>query len=116
MAIQSFQLDPNAQSYTDDQIVGKVNSASAQITRASSVAAAARPLATGEVTGTHIATDAAIPASKLASTAAKDNLDAMTPTARGYIKTNPAAGEFKITGIQRTAAGLADLEYDDVPV
>lgn len=34
MAIQSFQLDPNSQSYTDDEIVGKVNSATANITRA----------------------------------------------------------------------------------
>lgn len=33
MAIVSFQLDPNAQSYTDDEIVGKINSASAAITR-----------------------------------------------------------------------------------
>lgn len=37
MTIQSFQLDPNAQSYSDDEIVGKVNSASADITRAGSV-------------------------------------------------------------------------------
>lgn len=31
MAIQSFQLDPNAASYTDDQIVGKVNAATAKV-------------------------------------------------------------------------------------
>ena len=34
MAIQSMQLDPNAASYTDDEIVGKINTASANITRA----------------------------------------------------------------------------------
>jgi len=33
MAIQSFELDPDAQSYTDDEIVGKINTASASITR-----------------------------------------------------------------------------------
>jgi hypothetical protein len=33
MAIQSMQLDPNAASYTDDEIVGKINTASAAITR-----------------------------------------------------------------------------------
>ena len=33
MAIQSMQLDPNAASYTDDEIVGKINSATAAITR-----------------------------------------------------------------------------------
>jgi hypothetical protein len=33
MAIQSFKLDPNATSYTDDEIVGKINTASTPITR-----------------------------------------------------------------------------------
>lgn len=33
MAIQSMQLDPDATSYTDDEIVGKVNTATAAITR-----------------------------------------------------------------------------------
>lgn len=105
MAIQSFQLDPNAQSYTDDEIVGKINSATADITRADSVAAAARPIGTGEVTSTHVA-----------SGVAKANLDAMADTARGYIKTAPTTGEFKIISIQRAADGKADLDYDDVPV
>lgn len=103
MAIQSMLLDPNAQAYTDNEIVGKVNSASAQISRAGSVAAAARPLGEGEVTNT-----------ELDAGAAKANLDAMTDTARGYIKTNPAAGEFKVINLQRDAAGKLDVEYDDV--
>ena len=33
MAIQSMQLDPNATSYTDDEIVGKINAAGVGITR-----------------------------------------------------------------------------------
>ena len=33
MAIQSMELDPNATSYTDDEIVGKINTASDSITR-----------------------------------------------------------------------------------
>jgi len=37
MAIQTMELDPNAQSYTDDEIVGKINSATADITRADAV-------------------------------------------------------------------------------
>jgi hypothetical protein len=105
MAIQSFQLDPNAASYTDDEIVGKVNAAAAQITRAGSVAAAARPLIDGEVA-----------AAKLAAGVAKDNLDAMADTTRGYIKTAPAAGEFKIVNLQRDATGKLDVDYDDVAV
>ena len=105
MAIVSMQLDPNAASYTDDQIVGKVNTASAQITRASSVAAAARPIGSGEVTNTEISAGAA-----------KANLDAMTDTARGYIKTSPTTGEFKVVSIHRQADGKLDVEYDNVAV
>lgn len=105
MAIQSFQLDPNAQSYTDDAIVAKVNAASTQITRGASVAAAARPIASNEVTDT-----------ELADGAAKANLDAMTDTARGYIKTSPTTNEFKVISVQRDAAGKLDVDYDDVAV
>ncbi|GAI75597.1 unnamed protein product [marine sediment metagenome] len=41
MAIQSFQLDPNAQAYTDDEIVGKVNTATDKITRSLAVSSPA---------------------------------------------------------------------------
>jgi hypothetical protein len=105
MAIVSMQLDPNAASYTDDQIVEKINNASANITRAGSVEATARPIADLEVTN-----------AKLASTAAKDNLDALTDTARGYIKTDPTSGEFKVVSIQRDATGKLDVDYDNVAV
>ena len=37
MAIVSMQLDPNAASYTDDEIVGKINAASVAITRESAL-------------------------------------------------------------------------------
>ncbi len=105
MAIVSFQLDPNAASYTDDQIVGKINSASANITRASSVSAAARPIVTNEITTTELA----------ANTAAA-NLDAMADTARGYVKTSPTTGEFPVINIQRDATGNLDIDYDNVAV
>ncbi len=105
MAIATMILDPNAAAYTDDEIVGKVNTASAQITRASSVAAAARPLGAGEVDGT-----------ALAAGVAKTNLDAMADTACGYIKTDPAATQFKIINLQRAADGKLEVDYDDVAV
>ena len=147
MAKQSFQLDPNAQAYTDDEIVGKVNTATANITRASCVDAAARPIGTdeieadhikdGEIADTHIAAGAAIAksklcalnivdadvdaaagivGSKLASTAAKDNLDALGDTVRGYIKTDPQTGEFIVISVQRDADGKLDIDYEDVAV
>lgn len=115
MAIQSFQLDPNAQSYTDNEIVGKVNAATANITRASSVDAAARPIAANEITETEI--DAgAVTNAKMASGASKDNLDAMGDTERGYVKTDPQTGEFPVIAVQRDAAGKLDIDYDDVAV
>jgi hypothetical protein len=105
MTIQKMALDPNAAAYTDDEIVAKVNAASAQITRAGSVAAAARPLGTGEVT-----------TAKLDAGVAKDNLDAMTDTARGYVKTVPTTGQFKVVSVQRKADGKLEASYDDVAV
>lgn len=105
MAIQSMVLDPNAQSYTDDEIVGKINSASSQITRSSSVAAAARPIGSAEVGS-----------SNLASGVAKANLDSMSDTTRGYIKTSPTTGQFKVVSIERQADGKLKSDYDDVAV
>ncbi len=105
MALQSMLLDPNAAAYTDDQIVGKVNNATAQITRASAVAAAARPIAAGEVDNT-----------ALASGAAKANLDALSDTARGYVKTSPTSGMFKVVSVQRDANGKLQVTYDDVAI
>ena len=37
MAIVSMQLDPNAASYTDDEIIAKINSATDPITRESAL-------------------------------------------------------------------------------
>lgn len=105
MAIASLVLDPNAQAYTDNQIVGKVNTATDQITRASSVAAAARPIASGEVDNTALVTGVA-----------KTNLDAMTDITRGYVKTSPIAGQFKVIALERQADGKLKVEYDDVAV
>lgn len=139
MAIQSFQLDPNAASYTNDQIVTKVNAAATQITRAGSVAAAARPIATGEVDATALAAGAIktkltgeadgnkLTSSALAAAAgivnaqvaagqAKANLDAMTDTARGYIQTNPITGQFPVISIERDATGKAKVDYDDTVI
>ena len=104
MAKVSFQLDPNAVVYTDDEIVGKVNAATANITRASSVSVAARPIADLEIAEGKLAANAVTNA-KLASSAAKDNLDALADTARGYIKTDPAVGEFPVISMQRQADG-----------
>lgn len=139
MAIQTMILDPNAQAYTDDEIVGKVNSASVQITRAGSVAAAARPISDGEVatsklaagaikaklnaetdgnklTTAELATAAGIVNAQVVAGQAKANLDAMADTARGYVKTDPTSGQFKVVSVQRQADGKLAAKYDDVAV
>lgn len=113
MAIQTMVLDPNAQSYTDNEIVTKINSASNQITRSNSVATAARPIADDEVTSDKIAANA-VDSAALASGVAKANLDAMSDTARGYIKTTPTTGQFKVVSVQRTSDGKLQASYDDV--
>jgi hypothetical protein len=95
MAIQIMTLDPNAGAMTGDAIITAINAGSSAITRAACVSAAARPLAAGE---------------------AKTNLDAMTDLARGYVKTSPTTGKFKVIAIQRDAAGKLEASYDDVAV
>lgn len=104
MAIVRIILDPDAVPYTDDEIVGKVNAAAVNITRAGSVEAAARPIGDAEVTGP-----------KLSSDAAKVNLDAMMELERGYVKTNPQSGEYKVTAVQVTANNKLAADHDDVP-
>ncbi len=115
MAIQSFQIDPDATALSDDDHVAAINAATANITRAGSVEPTARPIEADEI-GTTELVDAGVTVSKLASTAAKDNLDALTDTARGYIKTNPQSGEFPVIATQRDATGNLDIDYDDVAI
>ncbi len=129
MAIASIQLDPNAATYTDDDIVGKVNTATANITRASSVAAAARPITPGEVGATELADEAYTTAEQtkltgIESSATTDQTGTEVQTAilgladadRKLIKTGPQTGEFTVLTVQRDAAGKLDIGYDDVAV
>ena len=107
MTLASFTLDPNASiPLTGDEIVAAINTdTTTTISKASVVDAAARPLVADEVTDT-----------ELAATAAKDNLDALADTARGYIQTSPAVGEFPVIAAQRDATGNLDVDYDDVAI
>ena len=108
-------LDPNAATYSDDDIIAKINNATNPITRASSVSAAARPIEEGEIDTTQLA-DGAVESGKLDTGVAKANLDAMSDTARGYIKTAPTTGEFTVVSLQRNVDGKLDIDYDDVAV
>ena len=105
MAIQTLELDPAATSYTDDEIVNKINLATNQITRASSVASSARPIESAEVTNTELAVGTA-----------KANLDAMADLDRAYIKTDPDTGQGKVISLAaKLSNGKVIVTYDDVP-
>ena len=122
-----MQLDPNAATYTDDEIVGKVNSATANITRASSVAAAARPLVAGEVGATELEDEAytSTEQTKLGTIAENATVDqtgaeirdavvALADADRKIVISAPTSGEFKVVNIQRDSDGKLDVDYVDV--
>jgi hypothetical protein len=98
MAKESFQLDPNAVVYTDDEIVGKVNSATANISRAGSVEAAARPIESGE--GADV----------------RDAILALPDVDRKLIITDPQSGEKPVLALQKDADGKLDIDNDDQPI
>lgn len=140
MAIANMQLDPNAVVYTDDEIVGKVNSATSKVdadqvedgttnkvftaaeeTKLSGIASGA------EVNPTDLAELDATANTKLAgieANATADQIGSEIQTAilgladadRKLIKTDPQAGEFTVSAIQRDADGKLDIDYDDVAV
>ena len=105
MALQTITFDPNARVLTNDEHITAINAASANITRAGSVDAAARPIAAGEIT-----------VAELASSAARDNLDALPNIDRKYIRTLPISGQFKVVNVQRKADGEVEVAFDDVAV
>ena len=126
MAIVKDYLDPNAAAYTDDEIVGKVNAATANITRASSVAAAARPIATGEVGATELADEAYTSTEKTKLGTVEDSAtadqtgaevrDAIVGLAdddRQIIISRPTTGQFKIYAQQRHTDGKTEVERSD---
>jgi len=125
MAIASMQLDPNAASYTDDEIVAKVNAATTTISRAAAIASAALSgidsddIAEGSVnvydTGVPPTDDEVIAAINNATTSITREA-ALDQNSLNIVKTNPASGEFSIKNIHRDAAGKMDIEYDDVAV
>ena len=115
MALQTFTLDPNAQALSDNDVVNKINSATIDITRAGSVDPSARPIEALEVGTAELAANAVTNA-KLDSSAAKDNLDALGDTVRGYVQTNPGSGEFPVVAVARDASGDLEVTYDDVAI
>lgn len=129
MAKESFQIDPNAVVYTDDEIVGKVNSATANINRVGSVEAVARPIESGEIGATELEDEAYTTTEKTKLTGIDENAkddqtgaevrDAilgLPDVDRKLIITDPQTGEKPILAIQRDADGKLDIDNDDQPI
>jgi len=143
MAIQSMQLDPNAQAYTDDEIVGKVNSAVVAINRADAIDGAALGACDTDDLGEGAANkyDTGVPPTDTDDLAegstnkydtgapptdneivtginnasnAITREEALSQDDLKIVKTNPVSGEFQIKNIHRQADGKMDIEYDDV--
>ncbi len=119
MAIVSMQLDPGAVSYTDDQIVGKVNTAAANITRANAVAEAALPV---ESTTFQVVTQAET--TKLAgietgATADQTGIEmrdlvvALADDTRQILITRPTTGQYRVYAIQKHTDGKTEIERKD---
>jgi len=133
MAIVEMELDPNAATYTDDEIVGKVNSATANITRAGSIeGTAASALDSDDIgEGASNKYDTGVPPSTTddlseGSTNKYDtgapptdlaDLDSAAATKLGNaIITDPQAGEFTVVSIQRKSTGKLGAKYDETAV
>lgn len=124
MAIASMQLDPNAASYTDDEIVGKVNAATAKVsadkvedgtTNKAYTATEKTKLsgvedgATGDQSGDEIIS------AVNSGSAAITREGALSQDDLKIVKTAPASGEYQVKNIHRDASGKLDVEYEDTP-
>lgn len=126
MAIEKVYLDPNAAAYTDDEIIGKVNTATANITRAGSVEATARPIESGEVGVTELAGEEFTTAEQTklgavedSATAdqtgaeVKDLIVALVDDEREIIISRPTTGQKKIYAIQTHSDAKQEIEQSD---
>ena len=122
MAIQSMQLDPNAASYSDDEIVGKVNAATAKVdadqledgTTNKVYSDTEKTKLSGIDEGAKVDQDGDnIVAAINAGTDPITREAALSQDDLKIVKTNPVAGEFQVKNIHRDAAGKLDIEYDD---
>lgn len=138
MAIQSMTLDPNAASYTNDEVVAKVNAATATVSADKIVDGATNKAYTGtektkltgieagaQVNPASLAALDSAAATKLGGIEAGATADqtgaevqnailALADADRKLIKTDPATGEYYVLNIQRDETGKLDVDYESV--
>jgi len=112
MGIVKDYLDPNAASYTDDEIVGKVNSATSNITRSGSIeSTAVSALDSDDISeGSTNKYDTGVP---LTAVQTKDAIVAMADDDREIVISRPASGQYKVYAIQRHSDGKSEIERSD---
>ena len=112
MAIEKVYLDPNAAAYTDDEIVGKVNAATANITKAGAIEATALSAIDSDDIGEGVANlyDTGVP---LTAVQTKDAIVAMDDDDRELVISRPTTGQFKVYAIQRHTDGKTETERSD---
>lgn len=118
---QTLVLDPNAQSYTDDQIVGKVNNATAVITRVGftdldKVSEGTVNKAYTDTEKTKLGGVEAGATADQTGAEVRDLVVALADADRKIVISEPTTGQFKVISLQRQADGRVAVAYDDVAV
>lgn len=111
MAIEKIYLDPNAAAYTDDEIVGKVNSATANITRAGAIeGTAASALDSDDIAegATNL-----YEAGDMTAAEIRDAIVGLADDAREIVISRPQTGQKKIYAIQTHSDGKQEVEQND---
>ena len=120
MAKQSFVLDPNAQAYTDDEIVAKINAATATVTRVGFTdldkideGTTKKSVSDTEKTKLSNIEDGAT--ADQSATEIRDAILGLSDIERKIVVTDPSSGEFKVVSVERDSAGKLKVDYDDEP-
>ena len=117
---QSFVLDPNAQAYTDDEIVGKVNSATANITRVGftdldKISEGTTNKSYTDTEETKLSGIEENASADQTGSEIRDLIVALSDADRRIVITDPTTGQYTVIAIQRSADGKLQVDYDDVP-
>ena len=132
MAIEKIYLDPNAQSYTDNEIVGKLNTATAAISRAGCIDATSLsavdsdaisegaankydtgtpPSSTDDLTeGSTNKYDTGAPPT---AGEMRDAIVGLSDDTREIVISRPTSGQKKIYAIQTHTDGKQEIEQND---
>jgi len=118
MAIQKIYLDPNAATYTDNQIVDKINTASNQVTRANAVNAdsledGSTNIAYTALEGAKLAGIEAGAEINPTATEIRDGIVGLPDLDRKIVISRPLSGQKKIIAIQTHSDGKTEIEQND---